>query len=223
MGLGSQLRVIPVHGATADTVLTGARQTHSHFADGETEARSRGLPAPTAGWAPASGGRVPASLLLASLGRRPGQTVPQQGRPPGAGTGCGGPPGGRAEALLLGAPSARLGRVHVLAQALAGPPPPFPCPGLSGAPVWQMFTRSEALVCDKASVTTRPRGRVVTVDPECSVHLGQRSALLWKGGSVGHADEVRGEGDETWAGDAGAEPQGLSVPECQVSEVAQGT
>lgn len=87
----------------------------------------------------------------------------------------------------------------------------------------QMFTRSEALVCDKASVTTRPRGRVVTVDPECSVHLGQRSALHWKGRSVGHADEVRGEGDETWAGDAGAEPRGLSVPECQVSEVDQGT
>ena len=174
----------------------------------ETEARSRGPPAPTPGWAPASGGRVPGSLLLASLRHCRGQTVPQQGRPPGAGQGCGGLLGGRAEALLLGAPSAGLRWVHVLAQALLGSPPPRPCPGLSGAPVRQTFTRSEALVRDKASVMTRPRGRVVTVERECSVHLGQRSALLCRGGSVGCADEARGEGMRRGLGTQAQSPRG---------------
>ena len=65
---------------------------------------------------------------------------------------------------------------------------------------------------------TGRRGRVVTVDPDCSVHLGQRSAPPWRGGGVRCADGARGEGMRHGRG-----APGLSVPESQVNEVDQGT
>lgn len=57
-GFGSQLRVIPVHGATADTVLTHARQTHSHG------------PQPP-------GGAVVSTLLTGRLRHGAGDPLPQ--------------------------------------------------------------------------------------------------------------------------------------------------